>query len=253
MKKIYISLPISHYDLEERRAYAQRVEDALGHFYEVVNPLKNGLPAEADWREHMRVDLRNLIECDAICLCDNYRESFGCHLELKTSSICGLEICDMSEKQFCSYENVDIHSERFMSLNDLKNESWKDVVGWEGFYKVSNYGRVKSLKRVILQGNGRSKRIRERILVQTVNDNGYCLVGLISPDRKRKQAKVHRLVAEAFLDNPKHLHCINHIDEIKTNNMLFNLEWCSYSYNLSYMNGGVIRSISRRKNQKALR
>lgn len=91
-KKIYISLPISHYDLEERRAYAQNVEDALGHFYEVANPLKNGLPAEANWREHMKIDLKNLLECDAIFMCRDFDKSKGCKLEWEVATTVGMEV-----------------------------------------------------------------------------------------------------------------------------------------------------------------
>lgn len=98
-KKIYISLPISHYDLEERRAYAQRVEDVLAHFYEVVNPLKNGLTAEADWREHMRVDLRNLLECDAIFMCREFETSKGCKLEWDVATTVGMEVIYEDVKQ----------------------------------------------------------------------------------------------------------------------------------------------------------
>ena len=91
-KRIYISLPISHYDLEERREYAQRVEDVLNHYYEVVNPLKNGLPEDADWREHMRVDLQDLLTCDCIFMCAGYEASKGCKLELDVATSCGLGV-----------------------------------------------------------------------------------------------------------------------------------------------------------------
>ena len=91
-KKIYISLPIAHYDLEERRRYAQGVEDALSHFYEVVNPLKNGMPEDADWHEHMRVDIKNLLECDKIFMCRGYEASKGCKLELDVATSCGLGV-----------------------------------------------------------------------------------------------------------------------------------------------------------------
>ena len=90
-KRIYISLPISHYDLEERREYAQKVEDALSHFYEVVNPLKNGLPEDADWREHMKKDLQDLLTCDAIFLCKDWEKSKGCKLEFDVATTCNIE------------------------------------------------------------------------------------------------------------------------------------------------------------------
>lgn len=92
MKKIYISLPISHYDLEERKEYAQKLENVLRQFYDVVNPLKNGLPAEADWREHMKRDLKLLLECDAIFMCRDFEKSKGCKLEWDVATTVGMEV-----------------------------------------------------------------------------------------------------------------------------------------------------------------
>lgn len=92
MKKIYISLPIAHYDLEERRQFAQSVEDVLSHFYECVNPLKNGLPEDADWREHMRTDIKNLLDCDKIFMCRGWEGSKGCKLEHDVATSCGLGV-----------------------------------------------------------------------------------------------------------------------------------------------------------------
>lgn len=92
-KKIYISLPIAHYDLEERRIYAQMVEDALSAFYEtVVNPLKNGIPAAADWRVHMKRDIQLLLGCDAIYMAKDWECSKGCKLEHDVATSCGLEV-----------------------------------------------------------------------------------------------------------------------------------------------------------------
>lgn len=90
-KRIYISLPISHYDLEERKQYAQKVEDALSHFYEVVNPLKNGIPEDADWRVHMKKDLQDLLTCDAIYLCKDWEKSKGCKLEFDVATTCNIQ------------------------------------------------------------------------------------------------------------------------------------------------------------------
>lgn len=92
IKRIYISLPISHYDLEERKRYAQRVEDFLSASYEVVNPLKNGIPEDADWRVHMKKDLQDLLTCDKIFMCKGFEGSKGCKLELDVASTCGLGV-----------------------------------------------------------------------------------------------------------------------------------------------------------------
>ena len=92
MKRIYISLPISGYDLEERKGYAQRVESALSASYEVVNPLKNGIPETEDWRVHMKKDLQDLLTCDVIFLCKDWEKSKGCKFEFGVASMVGMEI-----------------------------------------------------------------------------------------------------------------------------------------------------------------
>lgn len=101
-------------------------------------------------------------------------------------------------------------------------EQWKDIEGYENLYQISNEGRVKSLK----WG-------KERILKNVKNSWGYLLVGLCK-NGERIHKQVHRLVAEAFLENPQNLLEVNHKDEDKTNNHVENLEWCSHLYNMSY-------------------
>ncbi len=114
----------------------------------------------------------------------------------------------------------------------MENEIWKDVVGYEGLYQVSNLGRVKSLDRVIIRKDGRKDRIKGRML-KFYNNKGYLHVD-ICKNGAYKKCKVHRLVAETFIDNPMSLSFVNHIDENKSNNTVENLEWCTQSYNNSY-------------------
>ena len=104
------------------------------------------------------------------------------------------------------------------------NEVWKDVVGYEGLYQVSNQGRVKSL------WFG-----KERILKPGREKKGYLQVCL-SKNGKMKHYKVHRLVGQSFIQNPNNLPEINHRDEDKTNNRVENLEWCDRKYNNNYGN-----------------
>jgi hypothetical protein len=116
------------------------------------------------------------------------------------------------------------------SEKELSNEIWKDVVGYEGLYQVSNLGRVKSL-RIYIENRGGSFRERgERILKNCSDKDGYKLVGL-SKDKVRMSKRVHRLVAEAFLPNPNNLLTINHKNTVKYDNRVENLEWDSYRDN----------------------
>lgn len=92
--------------------------------------------------------------------------------------------------------------------------------GYENIYEVSSYGRIKSIK------FSKIKYIKPK-----QNHGGYLEVLLYNKDGKRKTARVHRLVAEAFVPNPKNLPEVNHIDGDKTNNYINNLEWTSRSRN----------------------
>lgn len=104
----------------------------------------------------------------------------------------------------------------------MKKEIWKPIKGYEGLYEVSNLGRVKSLRR--------------NSILKAVLHNGYLIVSLRN-NGITQQCRVHRLVAEAFILNPYNLPCVNHKDEIKTNNKVDNLEWCSVKYNTNYGTG----------------
>ena len=116
------------------------------------------------------------------------------------------------------------------------NEEWKDVIGFEGAYQVSNLGRVRSLDRVIdyiNNGTPTKMKIFGRILKLTPDHEGYLRVSL-KFGKKVKLAGVHRLVAQAFIPNPNNLPCVNHKDYQRDNNRVDNLEWCSVEYNNHY-------------------
>ena len=133
----------------------------------------------------------------------------------------------------------------------MKNEEWRDVAGYKGLYQVSDQGRVKSLERVTIIKDGRKLPVKERILKPNVVHGGYLIVCLYAGG-KRKMLKVHRLVCQAFHDNPENKPCVNHIDENKTNNAANNLEWCTYAENNSHgthnarMAEGVAKALSKR-------
>lgn len=114
----------------------------------------------------------------------------------------------------------------------MNDEIWKDIPNYEGLYQVSNLGRVRALKRKIKYKNGNCHTYPEKIKNQ-VNSCGYLAVTL-SKKGQRRQIKVHRLVALAFIPNPHHYQQINHKDENKHNNQVDNLEWCNAKYNNNY-------------------
>ena len=108
-------------------------------------------------------------------------------------------------------------------------EEWKECVGFEGYYEVSNLGNIKTVARVGTKSNGRKLIVKERILAQS-NARGYKHVTL-KVNGSRKDMRVHRLVAMAFLDNAENKEMVNHIDGCKSNNLLSNLEWATRSEN----------------------
>ena len=111
-------------------------------------------------------------------------------------------------------------------------EIWKDVVGYEGLYQVSNLGRVKSVAYMRKLGN-HSYWCSEKILSLTNGKGGYLRIKF-TKNGLNFFAQVHRLVAEAFIPNPNNYPQINHKDENKQNNVVSNLEWCTAKYNNNY-------------------
>ena len=99
-------------------------------------------------------------------------------------------------------------------------EEWKNVIGYEGLYEVSNIGNVKNVR-------------RNTLLKLSKTNDGYIQVSLYK-NGIRTGLRVHRLVAEAFLPNPDGLPLVNHKNEDKSDNSVENLEWCTAKYNTNY-------------------
>lgn len=91
--KVYISLPITGKDLQEQKSYARHVASSLSEAgFTPINPFDNGLGDDASYEEHMKADLRLMLDCDAICLCKGYQYSKGCLFERDVAVKCGLKV-----------------------------------------------------------------------------------------------------------------------------------------------------------------
>lgn len=119
-------------------------------------------------------------------------------------------------------------------------EEWRDIEGYEGLYQVSNLGRVRSLNFNHTIGKVKELSLRN-------SKKGYKQV-ILYKDGKTKSYRVHRLVAEAFIENPNNYEQINHKNEIKSDNTVNNLEWCTNEYNHNYgtRNEKVKKSLSKK-------
>ena len=115
-------------------------------------------------------------------------------------------------------------------------EHWKPISGYEGLYEVSSFGRVRSLDRVVkkkCRGGQTAVCLYNGKLLKLATNCNYLTVQL-NKNGTGKTHAVHRLVARAFIPNPKSLPQVNHKDENKWNNCVENLEWCDGHYNCTY-------------------
>lgn len=122
-------------------------------------------------------------------------------------------------------------------------EHWKDIIGYEGLYQVSDRGRVKSLSKYDRLGRFHS----ERILSMCDNGKGYLVVNL-KVNGSQRMRTVHSLVATAFLPNVENKPCVNHKDGNKRNNSAENLEWVTFSENTIHaVENGLITNFGRKR------
>lgn len=118
-------------------------------------------------------------------------------------------------------------------------EEWRDISGYEGYYQVSNMGRVRSITRTFLRSDGSTATYKGRILVPLGSPYHYVT---LSKNNMHSKVRIHRLVAKAFVPNPDNLDCVDHINNIKTDNRAKNLRWCTHAQNIKYAaEDGLIR------------
>lgn len=120
----------------------------------------------------------------------------------------------------------------------MSDEIWKDVEETEGYYQISNYGRVKSVSR-FHKTKDTGYYSKEKILKPNMDTRGYLQVSIRKPDgfetsNGYKTKRIHQMAAKAFIPNPNGYPVINHIDGNKSNNYVENLEWCSHKRNIQH-------------------
>ena len=124
------------------------------------------------------------------------------------------------------------------------SEAWRDIKGYEGLYMISSSGQVKSLGRSVMRRDGKKCTYPEKIRVGCADRKGYLRV-VLCKNGVQKTYLVHRLVAEAFIPNPNNLPQVNHINEIKSDNRVENLEWVTCRENVNHGTGLFRNALAR--------
>lgn len=154
----------------------------------------------------------------------------------KKKSADGLQsICkDCANKYARDYKRAQRNKRRktIAVIENLPNEEWRDVIGYEGLYMVSNLGRVKRLSYVMKNVSG-SYVVPEKLRSIQTNPQGYSSL-VLWKNNKHHVVTVHRLVAMAFIPNPNNYPHINHLDSDRANPKADNLEWCTRSHNMRW-------------------
>lgn len=134
-------------------------------------------------------------------------------------------------------------------MSNKVKEIWKPVVGYENLYEVSNMGFIRSLKRQTISKRNIVRNWESKPIKVIINPRGYAVVNLYL-NRKMKQYRIHRLVAISFIPNPHNKPYVNHLDGVKSNNNINNLEWCTSQENsIHAVKTGLLQNSSRKGDQ----
>jgi hypothetical protein len=114
----------------------------------------------------------------------------------------------------------------------MENEIWKGVIGYEGIYLVSNFGNVKR-KNYNSFGVNKKYKNENYFLKPYDNGKGYFRIKF-TVNNKSRRVMLHRIIAEAFIENPNNYNTVNHINGIKKDNRIENLEWCTQTENVRH-------------------
>ena len=134
-------------------------------------------------------------------------------------------------------------NEEFIESIRLEGEEWRDVVGFEGYYMVSSYGRAATLYRPYVRTDGAHHHSEQRLLkgeIHKTKGRVSYLMFSFRKNGKRIHLSMHRMVATAFIPNPNNYPCIDHIDTNGLNNHVENLRWCTQKMN---MNNTITRKV----------
>lgn len=168
---------------------------------------------------------------------EEYHKTKQCKKCLKFKPLADFHICrkmkdgKKNECKVCtSSERNNIKPAKV--IEHIDGEIWKDIIGYKGLYQVSNLGRVKSCIYYVKYKNT-TRRNNPGLLKPTINNGGYYTVNLKNKE-KDKTIPIHRIVALAFIPNLKNKEQVNHINCIKTDNRVENLEWCTRQENIDH-------------------
>lgn len=143
------------------------------------------------------------------------------------------------------YKNLSLENITLVIDGVVTIEQWCDIDGYEGYYQCSDFGRVKSLSRIIPDVKLGTKLIKDRIRKQFLSVNGYLQLYL-NKFGEAKRFSSHRIIGNEFIINPQNKGYINHKNLIRTDNTVINLEWLTKSEDNihSYINGTRRKTLS---------